>query len=367
MRRIGLIKFYSDHHCAPSITRYLFHPKMKSPSFLACVEPLEARIAPATIFIGGQGNQYNSQGTPFVDTEASGDSIGAVVGGGNPGVADTFYLRLNKGDVVFRSTETGFVPYISGPSGAPLGGTMIAFFTDKNSNLEFEADELTGISLGDNAAVQVSGTVFGDVVANYNSTTNSIGGGSGADLLNNRIALFSASAVMGNIISGGEMKTIRVTNNVVAVLAGTAANGVTYDFNADRPDGGDTLQYVANPGQKGTSISNVSLGDVTRIQAGAGGAGAVGGSISSVTLIEATSGFIIQAGNGGDGTAAKSKGGAGGKLLSIVVNGLDNAQSDPEIRIRSHSPIRRRTALWRSGQETVGPPSEALKQAPGDL
>jgi hypothetical protein len=135
---------------------------MKSPSFLASVEPLEARIAPATIFIGGQGgDQYTSEGTAFMDTERSGDPIGAVVGPGVVGTADTFYLKLDKGDLVLRATETGFVPYISGPNGKALGGTVIAFFTDKNSNGAFEVDELTGISLGDKASVQVSGRCLG--------------------------------------------------------------------------------------------------------------------------------------------------------------------------------------------------------------
>ena len=307
---------------------------MKSLAFPASIEPLEARIAPANIFIGGQGAQYTSSDTPFVDTETSGDPIGAVVGGGVPVEKDTFYLRLNKGDAVFRSTETGFVPYLSGPGGGELGSTMIAFFVDKNSNLQFEVEELTGISLGDNASVQVSGTVFGDVVSNYNSATGSLGGsgeaaGSATGLLNNRISLFSASEVQGNILSGGDIKGIRVTNDVGSILAGTAANGVTFDFNGSLPDGGDALVFSVNAGQKGTSISSISLGDATRIQAGNGGAGAVGGSITGVTLIEATSGFIVQAGNGGDGAAGKTKGGAGGKLTSIVVNGLDNAQNDP--------------------------------------
>src|ERR1700754_4828851 len=97
------------------------------------IEPLEARIAPATLRMGAQGvfenitdTEYHEQvnvNVPgqdaprpfgdngegynvlnFTDTTTSSDPISASLGanGGN-----TFYLRLKKGDIVERFSETG--------------------------------------------------------------------------------------------------------------------------------------------------------------------------------------------------------------------------------------------------------------------
>lgn len=311
---------------------------MKSPSSSAFVEPLEARIAPANIFIGGIGTQDTEYtdadaSVKFVNTETSPDPISQVVGGGVVGVADTFYLKLEKGDVLFRSTEAGFVPFISGSNGAPLKSALVAFFVDKNQNNEFEVDELTGLSIGNKATVQVSGTVFGDVVANYNTQTGTIGGagepnGSAKDLLLNTVSLFSASSVKGDILSGGAIKSIRVTSDVGQILTGSAASGVTFDFNGALEDGGDTLLVAPAAGKTGANISTVSAGDVVRIQAGGGGSGGSGGSVSNVTLISDTNGFIIQAGDGGNGASGKINGGKGGKMANIVINGLRSPDFD---------------------------------------
>jgi hypothetical protein len=122
--------------------------------------------------------------------------------------------------------------------------------------------------------------------------------------LNNSITLFSASSVKGNVISGGDIKSLRITSDVGQVLGGTAANGTTFDFNGTLPDGGDTLVVVAGTGQRGVNISNVSIADLGRLEAGAGGAGALGGNITNVTLVADTNGFTIKAGDGGDGIVA---------------------------------------------------------------
>ncbi|MEA3210008.1 MAG: hypothetical protein QOE70_3065 [Chthoniobacter sp.] len=308
-----------------------------NPTLIPGIEPLESRIAPATIFAGNpNADDTEYADTPFLSSTDPNDQIAKVIGP-DP---DVYFIRLLPGDIL-EKYDNGYTPFITGPNGTPLKGNVVAFFVDKAhgaapKNGEMDPDELTGLALGKDVSVQISGTVDGDVVSNYNDVTKTLGGAAEAggasakDLLLNSITLFQATSVTGKIISGGEIKGIQLTNNVDQILTGLAANGVTYDFNtAAKAKGGDTLVVTALPGAKGINISNVAAGGVTRIEAGAGGAGGIGGAISGVTLISDTDGLTIKAGNGGDGTAAKTPGGPGGKLSGIVVNGLDENVVDP--------------------------------------
>jgi hypothetical protein len=303
---------------------------------LSVIEPLESRIAPAVIFAGNPNSDDTEYAdAPFVSTLAPGDQISDVVGHD----ATVFFLRLNTGDVL-KKYDNGYTNFISGPNGTPLKGTVVAFFVDRAhgatpANGEMDADELTGLSLGKGVSVEVSGTVDGDVVANYNEVTKTLGGAAEAggstatDLLLNSITSFAAGAVKGKIISGGDIKSIKVTNDVGSILTGRAADGVTYDFNSTVADGGDTLAVPNVAGAKGVNISNVSVGSLTLLEAGGGGAGGIGGNVSGVTVISDTDGFTIKAGSGGDGIAGKPGGGKGGMVSKIVVNGLDENETDP--------------------------------------
>ncbi|MEO6567938.1 MAG: hypothetical protein ABIO94_04180 [Opitutaceae bacterium] len=323
-------------------------------------EVLESRIAPATIFVGDpnhndseyrEGPGFGEPGTtddptfltPFVNTAtgaAAGDKISLVLGA-DP---DVYYVKLGTGDrmVIFSG---GYTNYITGPDGAPLKGDVVAVFQDKPHgaaplNNEVDADELVGLSLGKNVKIQVSGTVFGDVIANYNPQSGSLGGsaeapGSANDLLSNPIKLFAANAVKGTIAAGGAIKGIKVTNDVGQIFTGNAANGFTFDLNGTAADGGDILSVAPNAGQKGPAISHVSVGEIGggslagKIQSGAGGAGAAGGKIADITIVADTSGWTLQGGVGGDGAPGRIDGGGGGKISKVLANGLDETQSDP--------------------------------------
>lgn len=318
----------------PTILRAVMNPQSLR-SAVPSIEPLESRIAPAIIFVGAPGSgpggdvEYDEANGPFVNTAAGvleNDPISLVLGGH----ADVYYIKLNPGDQM--AIGAGGSNFITGPSGTGLKGTAIAIFFDANQDQEVQANELTGLSLGNNVKIQVSGTVFGDVIANYNDKTGNIGLSEGAgnakELPLNTIGFFGASTVEGSIVAGGAIKGINITSSANQILTGSAAHGLTYDFNGTAEDGGDTLNVVPVTGQAGPSISNVTVTDVTKIQAGSGGPGGAGGSITKVTLISDTDGWSILAGDGGAGNSTKTKGGKGGTITNVFANGLDANAGD---------------------------------------
>jgi hypothetical protein len=211
------------------------------------------------------------------------------------------------------------------------GGDAAAFFVDHNGDNEVEATELTGIALGHGAVMAVKGTVYGDVVTNLKAdrTLDLNGLVSTTQGLNK----FSSNDVTGNIISGGKISNVNA-GAVGGILSGTAANGVAYDFfrpdpgnpgAPDVPGGGGTLTVTATAGVAGPGIQNVlvkSVGD--RIEAGAGGAGAKGGSISNLQITADSDGLTIAAGDGGAADATKVNGGGGGSITNAIVSGFND-------------------------------------------
>ncbi|MES2570044.1 MAG: hypothetical protein V4710_08310 [Verrucomicrobiota bacterium] len=328
------------------------------------IEPLEARIAPATIYIGaisadGQSQPENAKDTEyredvtagprpeefgrisFVDTSSSTDLISQAV---DSALSDnTFYLRLKTGDTVERYTDrSGYQTYIQVKS-----GNVIAFFTDLNNNNEFDDGELTGLSLGANAVVEINGGVNGDILSNLDEhrtrdladdTINLTGLGATGQGIGSLKVL--GGSVRGSILSGGAIKSLVVAQNVESVQAGTAVYNTNFDVfkvaDPGNPDGFLAERYTQiDPGANGViskapgaSITNVVVGSVTdRIEAGAGAAGAKGGSLIGIQVLADSNGFELIAGNGGggDGISKRLFGGAGGDLQNIYVSGaIDN-------------------------------------------
>lgn len=305
----------------------------------AVIEPLEARIAPAaiTVFAGQLGSisgetdyvDVRPQDQRFINTEANpGDAISAAVGPGNPG-PDTFYVTLDAGSKlkVFSSTS-GFQTFIN-----VKAGSAVAFFVDKDGNNEVSRDELTGLALGPGTVIRVAGNVDGDIIGNYNPAANSLGKSGPSDLMRNAInGIFVSGNVNGTIASGGTLQNVKISGNVDQILAGTAANGFTYDFNT-RPDpaalplpvvgipgGGQTLAVSApGVGVGGTSILHTQVGSTDLIKTGDGGLGAKGGRISDLQITGDVNGFDLVTGAGGAGTGGLLNGGAGGKIGKVLV------------------------------------------------
>jgi hypothetical protein len=316
------------------------------------LEVLESRIAPAQIYIGitasgffdenNQNTEYKEVATGqfhpfhFTDTSTSGDLISAAVE--SAATSNTFFLRLSAGDgVQFFTIGGNYEPGITVSS-----GNVVAFFTDYNFNGDYDPGEFTGLAMGKNAKILISGVVSGDVATNLDEhgtkdlsddTLDMTGLVSPKQGISNLAV--TGGSVFGKVLSGGDIKKVTVAGNVEAILAGSAANGALFDFFPDKvfddgttqvqPGGGGAVSFTATPGINGAAITNALIESITdRMEAGSGGAGAVGGKISNVRITSDTDGFSILAGHGGaaDAGAGKSKGGKGGDISKIYISGV---------------------------------------------
>jgi hypothetical protein len=326
------------------------------PSATHSVEPLEARIAPARVIIVGAANGGGAGpfDVDYLDENATNDAIfintedfyltdGKIAGKVGPGLigaADTHYVRMSAGDLIELRTSGGAVDLLKVTT-----GNIIAFFVDKNLDNEIQEDELTGISLGKNAKVVVNGTVHGDVVANLNELGAGLADDELAmnDLISDKqtIGSISANSVKGSIIAGGNISNVAIVTSVDAILAGTAANGKTIDFFPGVAGGDGTLSVTIAPGKAGPSITNVSMNQLGspaldnpdplftgRIQAGDGGFGAKGGSVTFVQVRQDSTGMRILAGDGGGSGGGKVNGGAGGAVSRIFIGGAPDSTVD---------------------------------------
>jgi hypothetical protein len=289
-------------------------------------EPLEHRIAPATIIVGNPNLTTDTEysDAPFVATSGENvtDPIALAVGGSGVGEPGTFLLKLSAGDSVIRFTSTGNTEFIR-----VIKGSAVAFFVDYNEDNEVQPEELTGLALSKGADVSVKGTVFGDVVTmlDANFSIDLAEGQTGLGSNEHKIARLAIEDVVGGIYAGGSITNVSA-GNVGRLVSGTAANGFTFDFFPDVAGGAGTIAFAADANVAGPNISKViakSIGD--RIEAGSGGASAKGGSISNVQITADSTGLVIQAGNGGNAVAGgKTSGGAGGTLSRIFVGGFDD-------------------------------------------
>jgi len=325
----------------PSASMYLPSMKFRAPSF--SIEPLENRIAPATILVGNASASPHNVGyadSPFA-TVASNSSFAAAVGD----TTDGFYLTLHAGDKIdlFNSGK-GYTPFIT-----VTKGTVVAFFVDKNSNGQVDASELTGLSLGNNVAMNVFGAVNGDVATDLNAdgvTINSTG-------LNDfgiKSLSVSGGSINGSVYAGGAIQKLKVVGNVEQILTGTAANGDIIDYNGTNANGTNAFNITPLSGQAGPNIQNVTVGSIGfvdsggasiantgLIQAGDGGAGGKGGSLSNITITLDSDGFTLQAGNGGVGDSSHVNGGAGGGIANVYVNGVVDSTINDTVNITAGS------------------------------
>jgi len=332
------------------------------------IEPLEGRIAPATIQIGATGGRENRNDTEyieqpylppgggppelrdpefallnFVDTSTGTDQISMAVDSSAPNSPNTYYLRLNAGDKIDRFTDSNNYENLVDVR----SGTAIVFFTDLDGDNEFDANELTGVSLSANAVVEINGPVNGDIVTNFDTK----GTPSPADdvivmngLVGPKQGIKSLSVVgggiAGSVLSGGDISAITVRGNVDNVLAGNAANGASFDFFVFPldPNPRFVVGFAADAGIKGASIRNAEIVSLTdRLEAGSGGAGAAGGSLSNIQIVGDSDGFSLIAGKGGDASTAafKNNGGAGGSATKIYVAGLSDGSNNSPVLIQA--------------------------------
>ena len=140
----------------------------------------------------------------------------------DPGVANTYYLKLSKGETIHVYSVT------AGNNKNVLldvvSGNVVAFFTDLNHDGRYEDGELTGLALGANASVEVHGQIFGNVVTDLlaDGTIHTPG-----DLVSNKQNISSlvvdGGSIFGDVLSGGNISKLQTTG-VNNILAGNAAS-----------------------------------------------------------------------------------------------------------------------------------------------
>ena len=331
--------------------------RFRSPA--SSLEPLEARIAPA-IIITGVPNQLpggnadtdyvdRTGPTPlraFVNTEllaGQSDAIAEAVGPGVVGVADTFYLRLSKGDILrVYNTVNGPEDYLE-----VKAGNVVAFFVDKDMDNEVDPGELVSLSLGKNASVVLRGGLDGSIIANLNEngtkrlsddtigdgagTTNGFGGLVSATQNIKRLQI--GANVGGSIIAGGSIGNVKVSGSVQSILTGSAAVGSTFEIFPGIASSGATIGFTQPAGVAGAGIFTVTVDEVNRIQAGDGGAGAAGGSLEFIQTTEDADGMLLLAGNGGASDAANKTGGRGGSVKQVYIAGTGDLSLNDLVQV----------------------------------
>lgn len=307
---------------------------------LSFVEVLEARIAPAVILVGNDPTSVGYDEAPFVGTNVSPDpSVRELFDGSS----SHYYLNLAAGDVVkFYDDADGYKNFIG-----VNAGRAFAFFFDANGDKTVQKNELSGFAVGQGTNLAVSGSVNGDVVGNLDGRTQQLspvstaGPGHAQNLLGVAVSrLFIDGDVNGRIITGGKLSNVDVKN--VEQITTSSDGTYTFDWSggADGPTpatGKALLQaYLPAAGGSGGNISgvtvsvledNTDLGARGGIIAGIGGAGGAGGSISGVTVLSDPDGFLILAGNGGDGP----RGGKGGDVRNLLVHSVPDALDQADL------------------------------------
>lgn len=292
-------------------------------------ELLEPRIAPATIYVGAptdldpQNTTYDE--APFVKAKDSTDpGVAALFAGSD----DHYVLTLAKGDSIWMfDPAQGYQEFVN-----VSGGSVLVFFFDKNplDGGRVEAADLAGFSIGTGTRLTVAGSVDGDIIANFDAKAGVL---STNDLINDKVSvsfLSIAGSVNGSILTGGSISNVNIQGNVEQI-ATTTDGTYTYSFGGTgaAPGVGEATLNAYLPAAKvaGANITNVTIGSFDVMQAGFGGDGARGGSISKITVTSDYDGFTIRAGNGGTGVKA----GAGGTVSNVTVYGA--ADPDPLVPI----------------------------------
>ncbi len=279
---------------------------------LSTIEPLEARIAPALLVYGAN----------------------LLGGSDNP----------STGEASIGSTDVTLVKVLSG-----------------KAVVWYDGNDITGISFGPGASLDITGDIDGDIVGNLTADgllSDSDGlastGEDGGELLANNLAgltirsLGTQEGNVGNVLTGGTISNVKISGRVAGIYAGdgvfrmeseigttgTVTLDVKIDVNPVQPGVLTTFTLAKTDASftAGAGVANVAIGTAKSLQLFAGNgdptgtgsaaaAGKAGGSVSNVKIdtafIEAGGGatsYSIIAGDGGAG----STGGAGGSVRHVI-------------------------------------------------
>ena len=199
------------------------------------------------------------------------------------------------------------------------------------------------------SAVQVAGglTVGGPVGGPFTFTFNEFGN-QGA--VTAHAEEFVTGVVGGSFLASGNITNIVVAGGVQQILAGSAADGAHFDFFpsytndkgviVNTPGGDGTFSFQPASGKAGPVISKIIVdrlgvgGDkIGRIEAGKGGDGAKGGSINNIEIRRDSDGFSLLAGDAGNSSPTKTKGGLGGSITNIYIDGATDDTGNSPVSI----------------------------------
>ena len=284
------------------------------------IEPLEARIAPATILLRSHDAVVVKAGQ-LVDVNDA--AMAAWAGSG-------LAVPVKAGDVlVFDRDDDGRYEPAAGEFvlATIAGGRGFVHFTDRANDGAFDPSDITGVVAGNGFSGTFNRTIHGSVVAgltldgtfDFFAERNNIAG------------LTVHGGVDGDILASGSISRVTVDDpvgfshsGVRSIRAGSAAEG---EFSLD---GGLTFQPTGSllPLDRviGTDISIVRVaGAVEAIYAGDGFGGGRGGSIADV-IIGRTNGTNIWAGQALDysGILPAGAGGVGGSVSKLKVLGAQD-------------------------------------------
>lgn len=215
-------------------------------------------------------------------------------------------------------------------------GQALVFVSDLNSNGAYDSGELTGIAVGDGAALEIFDDVNGDIATNLDPDgTLSDGGGAddGTALLPNHIRRLIIHGSVGDILAGADINNTVIDGVAGELRTGTAAGGQTIDYNGAFPGTIGLMAFMPAPKADGGSVNNASFaGGLDGIFTGDGGDNADGGHITAILITTDAGGYTIVSGNGGGGTKAGNGGDfnsftqlAGTGAVSITVGSGGNS------------------------------------------
>ena len=265
--------------------------------------------------------------TPGGTAHAGGGGVGAAGGSINnlTVLADTDGFNVIAGD------GGGGTDTVKGGAGGQINGVTVVGVAGATTGAVINLHAGTG---GADAAFKggVGGSVFGvatNFATGFNTTTNT--GTVSPDFLTQTIVVHAGDGGAG--LRGGRGGDVTGSSIFSAAPAGETANAEIQviagnggaAFFADQGHGGkggNVAQVFAEDQNADITNADGSITDVTDsvlVQAGNGGAGKDGGSLSAVNLLGAQ--IVANAGNGGDGITS---GGPGGQLQTIGILNLTN-------------------------------------------
>jgi hypothetical protein len=290
------------------------------------IEILEARIAPATLFVASDFSSVEDAQLKSVNDDDAASAFGVALA-----------AKVKSGDVlVFDANKNHKLDLGEKTLVTVSGGRAVVLLQDAGALTP--AAEIAGIGYSDGFNATVNDTIVGDVTPlldnDGNLTSASLAG------------LKVTGAVVGNITATKTLSNVTVTQgfdggsgkvSVNEISATGKISGLNLAFGAISIIAGDGTAGFT--GGAGADVSGVTIGRqevALDIKAGEGGAGdsststaavppaaagGKGGSVSGVTITKALDLVRVIAGNGGAGTLG-GNGGAGGTVGTIKV-GLD--------------------------------------------